>query len=128
MTAPGSLSVTDPGVPHSHPNQHTPEELKLISDMRRRNQSAGLVTFWVKLMQRGYKRSVTGLYRVLRRQGIMAVKPQNPKYVPKPYEQMLYPGQRFQIDVKYVPAVCLVNQAKVVLCQEKVQVKNNLFR
>ena len=27
--------------PHSHPNQHTPEELKLISDMRRRNQSAG---------------------------------------------------------------------------------------
>ncbi len=98
--------------PHSHPNQHTPEELKLISDMRRRNQSAGLVTFWVKLMQRGYKRSVTGLYRVLRRRGIMAVKPQNPKYVPKPYEQMLYPGQRFQIDVKYVPAVCLVNKAK----------------
>ena len=98
--------------PHSHPNQHAPEELKLISDMRRRNQSAGLVTFWVKLMQRGYKRSVTGLYRVLRRQGIMAVKPQNPKYVPKPYEQMLYPGQRFQIDVKCVPAVCLVNKAK----------------
>jgi hypothetical protein len=56
--------------------------------------------------------SVTGLYRVLRRQGIMAVKPQNPKYIPKPYEQMLYPGQRFQIDVKYVPAVCLVNEAK----------------
>ena len=25
---------------------------------------------------------------------------------------MLYPGQRFQIDVKYVPAVCLVNKAK----------------
>ena len=29
--------------PHSHPNQHTPKELKLISDMRRRNQSAGLL-------------------------------------------------------------------------------------
>lgn len=25
---------------------------------------------------------------------------------------MLYPGPRFQIDVKYVPAVCLVNEAK----------------
>ena len=23
--------------PHSHPNQHTPEEIKLIQDMRRRN-------------------------------------------------------------------------------------------
>lgn len=52
--------------PHSHPNQHTEEELKLISDMRKRNPNAGLVVFWVKLMQRGYSRSITGLYRVLR--------------------------------------------------------------
>ena len=29
--------------PHSHPNQHTPEEIKLIQDMRRRNPHAGLV-------------------------------------------------------------------------------------
>ena len=28
---------------HSHPNQHTPEEIKLILDMRRRNAYAGLV-------------------------------------------------------------------------------------
>ena len=40
--------------PHHHPNEHTGEELKLISDMRRRNPNAGLVVFWVKLMQRGY--------------------------------------------------------------------------
>ena len=63
-------------------------------------------------MQRGYKRSITGLYRFLRKQGILAVKPPNPKYVPKPYEKMDYPGQRIQIDVKFVPAVCLVNAAK----------------
>lgn len=97
--------------PHSHPNQHTPEELKLIFDMRRRNPHTGLVIFWVKLMQRGYTRSVTSLYRVLRRQGIMAVKPPNPKYISKPYEQMRYPGQRFQIDVKFVPSACLVGEA-----------------
>ena len=29
--------------PHHHPNQHTPDEIKLISDMRRRNPDAGLV-------------------------------------------------------------------------------------
>lgn len=98
--------------PHHHPNQHSPSEIKLISDMRRRNPDAGLVVFWVKLMQRGYSRSITGLYRFLRRQNLMAVKPPNPKYVPKPYEQMTYPGQRIQIDVKFVPSVCLVNQAK----------------
>ena len=33
--------------PHHHPNQHTPEEIKLISDMRRRNPHAGLTDFQV---------------------------------------------------------------------------------
>ncbi len=95
--------------PHHHPNQHTPEEIKLISDMRRRNPDAGLVVFWVKLMQRGDSRSIPGLYRFLKKQGIMAVHPPNPKYVPKPYEAMQRPGQRFQIDVKFVPSACLKN-------------------
>ena len=36
----------------------------------------------------------------------------NPKYVAKPYEQMLYPGQRIQIDVKFVPSDGLVGDAK----------------
>lgn len=63
-------------------------------------------------MQRGYTRSIPGLYRFLRKQGMMAVKPANPKYVAKPYEQMHYPGQRIQIDVKFVPSACLVNEAK----------------
>ena len=97
--------------PHHHPNQHTDDELKLISDMRKRNANAGLVVFWVKLRQRGYSRSITGLYRVLRKQGQMAVKPPNPKYVPKPYEKMFYPGQRVQIDVKVVPSACIVGDA-----------------
>ena len=55
--------------PHSHPNQHTEAELKLIRDMRRRNPNTGLVVFWVKLRQRGYTRSISGLYRVLTRSG-----------------------------------------------------------
>ena len=52
--------------PHHHPNEHTTEE---IADMRKRNSNARLVVFWVKLRQIGYTRSVTGLYRLLRRQG-----------------------------------------------------------
>lgn len=97
--------------PHSHPNQHRPDEMRLIDNMRRRNPNTGLVVFWVKLRQRGYERSISGLYRFLRKRGQMAVKLPNPKYIPKPYEQMLYPGQRGQIDVKFVPAACLVGDA-----------------
>jgi len=98
--------------PHSHPNQHTDAEIKLIKDMRRRNPHAGLVVFWVKLRQRGYTRSISGLYRVLRRIDGKPIKLPNPKKKSKPYEQMQYPGQRGQIDVKFVPASCIVGEAE----------------
>lgn len=97
--------------PHHHPNQHTEDEITLIKNMRRRNPNAGLVVFWVKLRMRGYKRSITSLYRILKRLQLTAVKPQNPKYIPKPYEQMTFPGQRIQVDVKFVPNACLVGKA-----------------
>lgn len=97
--------------PHHHPNQHSPEELLLIHNMRRRNPDAGLVVFWVKLKLRGYSRSIPALWRVLKNQKLLPVKPTNPKYIPKPYEQMLYPGQRVQMDVKVVPAACIVPNA-----------------
>ena len=38
-------------------------------------------------------------------------KPANPKYIPKPYEQMTSPGQRVQIDVKHVPSICITGNA-----------------
>ena len=80
--------------PHRHPNQHTPEEIKLILNMRHRNPNAGIVVFLVKLRSRGYTRSISGLYRFLRKRNSMAVKlPNLKKYTPKPYEQMSYPGQ-----------------------------------
>ncbi len=80
--------------------------------MRRRNPHAGLVVFWVKLRQRGYTRSVTSLYRILRKLGEPRKTLPNPKYIPKPYEKMSYPGQRVQIDVKFVPAACMVGAVK----------------
>ena len=97
--------------PHHHPNQHTEAELQKIKNFRRRNPNTGLVVLWVKLRRSGYTRSITGLYRVLRRQGQMAVKLPNPKYIPKPYEKMCFPGERVQIDVKFVPEACIVGDA-----------------
>ena len=81
--------------------------------MHRRNPDTGLVVFWVKLSQRGYSRSIPGLYRFLHKQGITTVHPPNPKYIPKLYEQMDYPGQCIQVDVKFAPSVYLKN-SKVI--------------
>ena len=56
--------------PHSHPNQHSEVELKLIRDMRRRNPQLGLVELWHRLKQRGYTRRPESLFRVMRKLGM----------------------------------------------------------
>ena len=94
--------------PHHHPNQHTPAELKLIHDMKRRNPRLGMVEFWCKLRKRGYSRCIESLWRVLRREGLMVVKKKD-SYKPKPYQQMTHPGERIQIDVKVVPHKCIAD-------------------
>lgn len=98
--------------PHHHPNQHADAELRQITSFRRRDPHTRLVVLWVKLRRNGHKHSITGLYRVLRRQGQIPAKLPNPKYIPKPYEQMHFPGKRVQIDVKFVPESCIIGNAK----------------
>ena len=95
--------------PHKHPNQHTEAELKMIRDMRRRNPRLGIVELWSRLRKRGYNRCLESLWRVLRREGLISKEKPKKKYKPKPYEQMQYPGQRIQIDVKVVPKACIAD-------------------
>ena len=96
--------------PHTHPNQHTKEEIKLLKNMCKRNPKLGRVELWCRLRNRGYKRTLSGLYRILYKLDIKT-KPKKKVYKPKPYQQMTYPGERVQIDVKIVPKSCKVGQA-----------------
>ena len=64
--------------PHSHPNQHTEAERKLIRDMRRRNPSLGMIELRHRLRLRGYTRCPESLFRVMRKMGLFpAEKPKN---------------------------------------------------
>ena len=96
--------------PHSHPNQHTEAELKLIRDMRRRNPELGMVELWHRLRKRGYTRRPESLFRVMRKLGLFPQAEKKPVYKPKPYEQMTYTGQRVPVDVKVVPRRCIADQ------------------
>ena len=95
--------------PHSHPNQHTEAELKLIRDMHRRNPNLGMVELWHRLRKRGYTRRPESLFRVMRKLGLFPAAEKKKAYKPKPYEQMTYPGQRVQVDVKVVPRRCIAD-------------------
>ena len=97
--------------PHSHPNQHTDKEIELIRNYKRNNKETGLVVLWVKLREVGYTRTIQGLYHVLQRLGIYEKAPskakeqENIEIIP-----VTYPGEKVQIDVKYVPRECLTKE------------------
>lgn len=93
--------------PHGHPNQHTEAELKLIRDMRRRNPDLGMVELWHRPRKRGDTRRPESLFRVMRKLGLFPAVEKKKAYKPKPYEQMTYPGQRAQVDVKVVLRRCI---------------------
>ena len=96
-------------VPITSPNKHTEEEEKLIRNLCRRNPDIGEIDLWYKLKKRGYTRSLSGLNKALKRMNMKvgAKSEPSPTYKPKPYEQMSHPGERIQIDVKYVPRECI---------------------
>lgn len=99
--------------PHRSPKAHTEAEIKMIKNYKNKNKETGLVVLWVKLRRAGYTRSVTSLYRMMIKLGIYKKAPSKKKvYEPKAYQQMTYPGQRVQVDVKYVPMNCLTKELK----------------
>ena len=99
--------------PHHHPNEHTKEEIKLIKDYKRNNKETGLVVLWVKLREVGYRRTIQGLYHVMQRLGIYekaaskAKEQENIEIIP-----VTYPGEKVQVDVKYVPTKCLTKELR----------------
>ena len=94
--------------PHHHPKEHTAEEIKMIKQYKANNKKTGLVVLWVKLRRNGYTRTISGLYIAMKRLGIYNKAPSKKKEKNGGYyEQMTYPGEKVQIDVKYVPKKCL---------------------
>ena len=99
---------------HSHPNQHTEEELRNIKNYKAKNKKKGLVMLWLKLREKtGYSRSIVSLYRAMIRLGIYKKTPSKKKQSEnRKYKQATYPGEKIQVDVKYVPINCMLNEDK----------------
>ena len=101
--------------PKHHPNEHTAEEIKLIKDYKANNKETGLVVLWVKLRRAGYTRTIQGLYHVMIRLGIYKKAPSKRKRKQAPEVPIArYPGERVQIDVKYVPRECMSKELKEI--------------
>ena len=97
--------------PHHHPAEHTPEEYDLIRRYWYRNKEDRMI-LWMKIREKGYTRSYKSMCRALKRMQLQSEEKARHSYKPKPYEAALYPGQKVQIDVKFVPSRCVAGETK----------------
>lgn len=96
--------------PHHHPNEHTFEEKEMILK-RYPYYKDDMIMLWDSLRKDGYKRSYTSLVRVVNKWIKPEIKKKQARK-PKPYQRAEYPGQKVQVDVKFVPSYCVVNGQK----------------
>lgn len=91
-----------------HPNAHTEEELTKIKNLIRRNPHIGLNELYTKLrIDIAYSRHYASLYRILKKLGFYQVPIAHQKpYVPKPYHTPENVGEKWQMDVKFIPKSC----------------------
>ena len=96
--------------PHHHPNEHTPEEKEMILK-RYPHYKDDMIMLWDSLRKSGYTRSYTSLIRVVNKWIKPEIKQRQARKI-QPYQRAEYPGQKIQIDVKYVPSYCVTNGQK----------------
>ncbi len=94
-----------------HPNSHTEVEIKWIKSLIRRNPTISMCELYGKLKtEKGYSRTASSLFRVLRKLNFYINKEKHKKYVPKKYDTPTDIGIKWQMDVKYVPKECYSGQ------------------
>lgn len=93
--------------PHSHPNQHTEEELELIKQKLRYHGHEGHAQVYKKLLEAGYKRSFGSMSKQIRKMKQEPKPKKRKRKTPRKTTKTNYPGELVQVDVKYVPLECI---------------------
>ena len=95
--------------PKSSPRKQKPWEIELVKRMRKK-YGEDLLLGYQKAREKGYKRSYGCFKRTAEKE--IPLKKKAPKRKNKPYQRASYPGQKVQIDVKYVPSCCVADGRK----------------
>lgn len=100
--------------PKTSPKNHTELELRQIRHRLKKYKWTDLILAYQELVEiDGYTRSYGGFKRVAARlKALKPVRKKKKKRKSKPYQRADYPGQKIQIDVKYVPSYCVADGRK----------------
>ena len=93
--------------PHSHPSAHTIDELELIKKVKSRYGIDGLAEVYVQLKKRGYTRSYGSMIKQISKFPKEKVRLRK-GYTKHEEIRGEYPGDKVQVDIKYVPKECLL--------------------
>jgi transposase len=98
--------------PKSHPKQCTEDEIGLVLRMWRRHKRYGLdYVYGLLIRKKGFVRDRATMYNILKRAGHFKKKGKPVKRKSKEYQGAKVPGQKLQMDVKYVPRECMPKSA-----------------
>lgn len=99
--------------PLNNPKKHTDKEIKLIKKRLKKHKWQDLILAYQELVEKdGYTRSYGGYKRVAVQLKTLKHKKVKRKRKLKPYKRAEYPGQKIQLDVKFVPSYCVVDGKK----------------
>jgi hypothetical protein len=97
--------------PRTSPRRQSPSEEKLVRRYGKKYRD-DLLLGYQKARNYGYTRSYGCFKRTVSRLLGKPAAKKKKAYKPKPYHRADYPGQKLQLDVKYVPAYCVSDGRK----------------
>ena len=99
--------------PHRSPRAHTAEEIRQIRRLAKKHRWEDLILAYQELREKyGYTRSYGGFKRIVAKLKAAKGNKKRKARKNKPYQRAEYPGQKVQVDVKFVPAECIVDGRK----------------
>lgn len=93
--------------PHSHPFAHTEEEKQLLRHIKHYYKFDGLAEMYIQAKKRGYKRCYDSMCRQIKKQSEAPLKCPRKSYIKHNEIRGKYPGDKVQVDIKYVPNECV---------------------
>ena len=98
--------------PKNSLRRQTEAEINLVKRQAKRNKWQDIILAYQGARERGYSRSFGCFSRTGRKLRDQKPKKVRKKRKNKPYQRAAYPGQKVQVDVKFVPSECVTDGNK----------------
>ena len=98
--------------PRNSPRKQTEGEIKLVKRQAKKHKWQDIILAYQDARERGYSRSFGCFSRTVCKLRDEKPKKERKKRKNKPYQRAEYPGQKVQVDVKYVPSSCVLDGNK----------------